>query len=317
MSMLLVDWLGRGGIAQISESWVREARHLGLDVTVATRPGRELIADVAPLPAAHAVLEHRALATAAARAIHERRPALVVVQNYVVPVLEAPVYRAARAVGARLVTVVHDHRMHTTAAGTHHGLTGLLRGADDVLAHSHFVGARLARRLGRPVDVIDIPLSVGMLHHAGPMDGERPAVAIHFGVLKRKYKGTDVVHRLAAAGVDGWNIVTAGGDGYVAGLSWLPRFKRRAPPCFPTGSQPRAGPSCWPKRSARCRSPARSAASPSRSSTASPASSFDPARRSTNGATQSTAYRSRADASSWQVMGGRPPPPRTSGLSGR
>jgi glycosyltransferase involved in cell wall biosynthesis len=212
--MFLVDWLGRGGIAQTSEAWMREARRLGLDVTVATRPGRELRADVAPERARHAILEHRELAHVAAGAIRDRRPELVVIQNYVLPWLEVPVYRAARAVGARVAVVVHDHRMHTSAAGTHHGLTGLLRGADDVLAHSHFVADRLSRRIDRSVTVIDIPQSLGMLDHAHPFDHHRPAVAVHFGVLKRKYKGTDLVRALAAAGVEGWDIAAIGGGGY-------------------------------------------------------------------------------------------------------
>jgi hypothetical protein len=234
-SVLLVDWLGRGGIAQTSEAWRRELVALGADVAIATRGGRELHADVAPPPHAHAVLEHRALAADAARAIEDTRPGLVVVQNYVIPPLERCVYDAARRVGARVIVVVHDDRLHATSAGTHHGLRGLLQRADDVLAHSEYVAARLRARIQRPVTVIDIPVSLGMLDHAtaARTDDQRPRRAVHFGVLKRKYKGTDVVTALAGDVPAGWSVDVLGAYGYVASSDLVHALEQSAVTLLP------------------------------------------------------------------------------------
>lgn len=210
MTTLLVDWLGRGGIAQTSEAWVRELRACGEDVVVATRANRELRADIAPTRRSHALLEHRALAQAAANAIRDRKPELVIVQNYVVAALEAPVYAAAAAVGARLAVVVHDHKLHTVAAGTSRGLHRLLDCADVVFAHTRYV----ARHLRRDATVIDHPLHLGVLDFAtGTVPREWRA--LHFGVVRRRYKGGDTVARLHDAGVPGWDLRTVGGDGYV------------------------------------------------------------------------------------------------------
>lgn len=202
MNVLLVDWLGRGGIAQTSMSWLRALRSAGARCTVVTRAGRELAPDVAPdptpaLPAAGTLLAHRAVARAAARTILTDRPDLVVVQNYVVPALEWPVYRAAHAVGARVVTVVHDHRLHSRAAGTRGGLPRALAASDVVWAHSAYVAGHLGSRT--PVTVVPHPIQ----HDVLATDGEplwRPAdapLAVHFGVLKRGYKGTEIILALA------------------------------------------------------------------------------------------------------------------------
>src|SRR5438132_410075 len=61
---------------------------------------------------------HRAVVRAAVDAIDVHRPSCVVIQNYVLPPLEHAVHRAARRVGARVVVVVHDDRLHTWRAGT-------------------------------------------------------------------------------------------------------------------------------------------------------------------------------------------------------
>ena len=95
MSVLMVDWLGRGGIAQTTEAWALELAKGGTEVLVATRPGRELAAGQCHVLAAPErrgrVAGHRAVVDHAARIIRERRPEVVVIQNYVVPPLEGPV----------------------------------------------------------------------------------------------------------------------------------------------------------------------------------------------------------------------------------
>lgn len=129
MTTVLVDWLGRGGIAQTTEAWARELASNGTDVVVVTREGRELAAAPVPIVTSPArrgrIATHRDLATAAARAIEEHRPGVVVVANYLIPPLELPVYEAARRVGARVVLVIHDHRLHSRLAGTWVGMRRL------------------------------------------------------------------------------------------------------------------------------------------------------------------------------------------------
>jgi|tagenome__1003787_1003787.scaffolds.fasta_scaffold20983141_2 glycosyltransferase involved in cell wall biosynthesis len=222
MSVLLVDWLGRGGIAQTTEAW---ALALGdIPVEVVTRPGRELgegeIAVLEAPVARHRLAAHRAVATTAAQRIRDTRPDTVVVQNYVVPPLETPVFSAALAVGARIVQVVHDHRLHTVQAGLRLGLARRLRRADVVVTHSQFVAdgvRRFATPLAPPV-VIPLPVPVGMLHHprsvGGPFareaSGAETLVCGQFGILSRSYKGADVMGALAASASSSWRFVAAG-----------------------------------------------------------------------------------------------------------
>ena len=215
MNVTLVDWLGRGGIAQTTETWAVELARRGHGVTVATRGGRELHPDPAEVVTAStrggALAAHARLARIAAAAIRERRPHCVVVQNYVVPPLETPVYAAARAVGARLVVVVHDDRLHTRRAGTRVGLRRHLRDADVIVAHTHAVARRVARDTGRTVQVLPHPVPVGMVaarrgETSHPPEGRWAA---HFGVLRRGYKGTALVETLTGS-VPGWAFVVLG-----------------------------------------------------------------------------------------------------------
>jgi len=234
-SVLLVDWLGRGGIAQTTESWAIELGGSGLAVDVVTRPDRELGSGVVPVvAAAHRdgrIAAHRAVVHAAVQRIRDTRPSVVVVQNYVLPVLELPVYAAARAVGARVVIVVHDHRLHTIAAGTRAGLRRELRRADVVVAHTRFVADGVAQWTGRTdVTVIPHPAQVGMLAHAreaAPWTipvGD--AIAGHYGVLQRGDKGGSIVEGLATAGADGWAFVAmgTGAPEDVVGLHGFPGY---------------------------------------------------------------------------------------------
>ena len=216
--VLLVDWLGRGGIAQTSESWAIVLGAAGHEVTVVTRPDRELgsgaVAVTAARDARGRVRAHRAVVLAASRTIRDVRPSTVVVQNYVLPPLESPVYSAARAVGARIIVVVHDHRLHTLAAGTRFGLKQHLRGADVVVTHTEFVAKGVRAFAGRAdVEVVPHPAQVGMLRHEreDAVLPEGPARwAGHFGVLQRAYKGGDVVETLARTGVQGWGMISVG-----------------------------------------------------------------------------------------------------------
>lgn len=219
MTTVLVDWLGRGGIAQTTEAWARELDAAGEVVVVVTRPGRELAG--APVTVVKGperrgrIATHRDLATTAARTIEERRPKVVVVANYLIPPLEVPVYEAARRVGARIVLVVHDHRLHTRLAGTWVGMRRHVKAADVVVAHTRFVAKGVASGYGRnDVVVVPHPLPVGLLGATRPPEpplGAGPeAVALHFGVLHRRYKGTATVVDLARSGVNGWRFALVG-----------------------------------------------------------------------------------------------------------
>lgn len=218
MRTVIVDWLGRGGIAQTTEAWALELMAAGRDVAVVTRPARELGVGKTTVIASPSrpgrVLSHEALARCAAAIVRESRPEVIVVQNYVVPALERPVYRAAAEVGARVVLVVHDHRLHSRAAGFRSGLRSLVRRADVVVSHTEFVARELRAWAGRSdVQVVPHPVQIGMLAH-DPVPPDLPAdaraTAVHFGVLRRSYKGTDLVLDLAKMGVPGWRFVIAG-----------------------------------------------------------------------------------------------------------
>jgi glycosyltransferase involved in cell wall biosynthesis len=219
MSVLLVDWLGRGGIAQTTEAWALELAAAGEAVEIVTRPGRELsespVAVVAAPSASGRFTAHRAVVDAATRRIRERRPSVVVVQNYVVPALERRVFAAARETGARVVQVVHNHRVHTWRAGSRAGMARRLRAADVVVAHSEYVARGVRSYSGRDdVVVTPLPAPIGMLQQVAPgLSAEGRASLLrcgHFGALHRGYKGTDTVAALAADPPEGWSFVVAG-----------------------------------------------------------------------------------------------------------
>jgi glycosyltransferase involved in cell wall biosynthesis len=218
MKTVIVDWLGRGGIAQTTVAWARELGAAGHDVVVVTRPGRDLPGSgftVVEAPAHRGRIRgHRAVASVAGQVIGQQRPDTVLIQNYVLPPLERPPYEAARNVGARLLAVVHDHRLHSLAAGTGFGLRAHLRLADAVLAHTPFVAEAVRAVTGRPVEVLPLPAPVALLEHATATDARFAAgdqlLAVHFGVLKRGYKGTDTILELARRGVPGWRFAVLG-----------------------------------------------------------------------------------------------------------
>ncbi|MBK5287632.1 MAG: glycosyltransferase family 4 protein [Acidimicrobiia bacterium] len=214
MSAVVIDWLGRGGIAQTTPAWVAALRQAGHTTTVVTRGGRELGECVAPPEAVHPILTHRRLAALAARIIEEERPDLVVIQNYVLPPLETALDRTLARTGTRSVVVVHDHRLHSPLAGTRAGLRRRLRRAETIVTHSQFVADAVRRFSGRE-DILSIPLPLPLelkattAGHSVLPDSD-DSTALLFGIVKRRYKGIDVVQELAATGIDGWRLAAAG-----------------------------------------------------------------------------------------------------------
>jgi hypothetical protein len=102
------------------------------------------------------------------------------------------------------------------------GWRSQLRRADIVLAHSDFVGAAVAQWARRPVDDLPHPLQLGMLAQSGgraafPSGAE--LLGIHFGTLRRRYKGSTTIELLAGQ-VPGWTFgaIGTGAPGRRAGL---------------------------------------------------------------------------------------------------
>lgn len=212
--VLLVDWLGRGGIAQTSESWVVELQAAGAEVRVVSRVDRELGAGagtvLGPRERRWSVASHAALCRFAARQVRTWAPDVVIFQNYVLPALEDRVHRAAERAGARIVFVIHDHRHHEWREGSHFGLDRQLRGADQLVVHSDSVGRALA---GLDPMVLPLPVQLGLVDRPGISPVDRPdgrLLALQVGVLNRAYKGTATTMALADEGVEGWAFAFAG-----------------------------------------------------------------------------------------------------------
>jgi hypothetical protein len=235
--VLLVDWLGRAGIAQCTEAWAIELSAHGQDVRVVTRRSRELGAGVvkvdAPARDRRGLPAHVDLVRYLVDDIHRRPPRTVVVQNYVVPAMELAVLHAARRVGARVILVVHDHRQHGFRYGFQAGLSRLIRSADVVVAHTDFVADAIGRR---DVEVIPHPVCVGMLNlpepatsvltRAGYHERAGEHLAAHFGVLSRRAnKGTSVVEELATRPPAAWRFAFLGVNApHVDGAVTVGRF---------------------------------------------------------------------------------------------
>lgn len=218
MRLVAVDWLGRGGIAECTAAWLVEASGAGRELFVVTRPGRwEPVAGAEAVEASARrmrVAAHLEVVRTATRVIRDLRPDLVLVQNYLLPALEAPVLEAARSVGAHSIWVIHDDRLHSPAAGLSLGIGHLGARASQIIAHSHYVGRRLEARLRRPVRVVPPPQPLRLL--ASP-NAEPPFavpgeyfLALNFGVLKRAYKGYATYTAIAEHGVAGWTFAALG-----------------------------------------------------------------------------------------------------------
>lgn len=212
MRVLLVDWLGRGGIAQCTEAWAHELRQHGHEVTLVCPPGRELMGRelARGLPEGR-IMRHRALVELAADSALEMRPDVVVLNNYLIPLMEQRVLQAARSSGARVVAVVHNVRPHSAASASKAGLGRLLRGCDQLVVHSRHEAMRLDRRFGLTATCLPLPVQIGLV---GPPEDLRPVAhdrrrLCQFGVMKRRYKHADLLHAIADR-ASSWDAVALG-----------------------------------------------------------------------------------------------------------
>jgi glycosyltransferase involved in cell wall biosynthesis len=138
-----------------------------------------------------------------------------VLQGSVLPQLELLVMQAARAGGHPIVLVAHEATITRRSPGEMRAFVKLVRSADLVMAHSHFVADELVRRTRRSdIDVVPLPLPLGLLDLVGSVPSvlaprDEP-VALHFGNLHRGYKGSTTVLALAEREVPGWHFALVG-----------------------------------------------------------------------------------------------------------
>jgi glycosyltransferase involved in cell wall biosynthesis len=217
--VLLVDWLGRGGIAHTTESWARELRHLGMSPQVVTRAGREL-AEIVPdsigvEPRGGPVLAHVALARAAVRALDYVGPVWLVLQGTVAPQVELSLVRAARRRGVKVAVVAHEYQPTRRSPLDTWALRLMWRLADVIVVHSRFVGGKLAdlEPAARTV-LMPFPKTPILLDS---MEGYEPvlphadkATALTFGQLQKSYKGSDVICDLAERAGARWRFALVG-----------------------------------------------------------------------------------------------------------
>ncbi len=234
-AVVIVDWLGRGGIAHTTEAWVRERAVRGQTTTVVTRAGRELDRLVPDRIGAGgrggAIIGHAEVVQAAIRAVREQTKCTVVLQGSVLPQLELRLARSARDGGNQVVLVAHESSVTRRSPGRMSAFVRLIRSADIVIAHSSFVAEELLRRTGRSdIEVVPLPLPLGLLDLLGTAPSvlapSEEAVAVHFGNLHRDYKGSATVQALAERTVPGWRfaLVGKGAPARATGAETVGRF---------------------------------------------------------------------------------------------
>jgi glycosyltransferase involved in cell wall biosynthesis len=233
-TILIVDWLGRGGIAQTSDEWARAARLAGHEPVVVTRRGRPLTSTTSAIVrdagGGNRFLDEIAVVRETLRALEETAPSAVVVQNYVVPEIETTVLLAARRRGVRSVLVAHEPTLPWRPALRRQALASELRAADVVVCHSRFVSGLVKRtRTKLPPVLLPLPVVTFLVELAASGSSVLPPdprpTALLFGHLHRGYKGAARFLELAAEGVPGWRLAAVGKEAPVGpGVVTVQRF---------------------------------------------------------------------------------------------
>ncbi len=233
--ILLVDWLGRGGIAHTTVAWQRELLALGHHPLVMTRGGREL-SELAPEVAAvsssfGAVAGHVRLIGAIAREIRASRPAWIVLAGTVAPELEVTLVPVARASKTKICIVAHEASSPNRTPLKGPALRALWRSGDAVVCHSHFVGDAIQRlEPAAHLVYLALPKTSCLLDE---MEGARPLLmpddrllSLTFGQLQKSYKGVDLVSQIAAQAGPEWRfaLVGSGAPGNSARVERYPGF---------------------------------------------------------------------------------------------
>ena len=233
--MLMVDWLGRGGIAHCTEAWAHQLGASDEPFALVTRYGRELASAVQGSYAVGrrggAFPQYLAVVATARRLVRELEPKAIVLHGTVLPRVELGLLRAARRRGTIVILVAHEPEAPHNLQGSHSAYVRLARSADVVVTHSEYVAAHIGAMTHRhDLRLLPLPMPKGLLV-AG--SGATPAVAsstlplaLSFGNLHRAYKGSITVEQLAAGGVDGWRfaLVGSGAPASLRGAATVPRF---------------------------------------------------------------------------------------------
>lgn len=140
---------------------------------------------------------------------------MVLLQNYLVPRWELEIVRACQAIGARVLTVVHNHRPHDRRSGLTSGLGRLLRESDQVVAHSNFVGERIRERYDVQASVLPLPSAAVVFDadEAKPpelADDDSTPTVVTFGGLRRRYKNGDLLSEIAPRLPSSIRLIAAG-----------------------------------------------------------------------------------------------------------
>lgn len=223
--ILLVDWLGRGGIAHTTVEWHRELRALGRHPLVMTRGGREL-SDLVPQArgvssSLGAIAEHARLVGAIAKEIHARRPDWLVLAGSVTPELEVALLPSLLLSKTKLCLVVHEPSSpHQTPLSTT-ALRALWRAADVLLCHSHFVGEAIGRLepRARPIYLAHPRtqcLIDEMRGKSSLLSPDGRLLSLTFGHLQKSYKGADVVSLVAEHAGPDWRFALIGSGDFEA-----------------------------------------------------------------------------------------------------
>ena len=209
MSVLVVDWLGRGGIAQTAQIWRDEARQAGFTADLVSRARREVRPDVGfHSPIDHRIAHHLTGIVTALRTIRSSRPDVVVLHSWLIPVIELPVVKAAHAVGAKVILVAHNHVSHTRSSGLDVGLDLVFREADLIVTHSDFVRTALSGEFRSKTRMIPHPRFLAELESSSVTE-ERENLCLQFGVA-RSTKDTELIIDLAGRLGDEWRFLAAG-----------------------------------------------------------------------------------------------------------
>jgi len=233
--VLMVDWLGRGGIAHCTEVWVHELRAAGESVELVTRPGRELAKAVPDsYGAGHiggALPQYLAVVAQARRLVRELEPRALVLHGTVLPQIEMGLLRAAHRRNSTVILVAHEPAPPHDVPGARPALARLISEADVVIAHTSFVAGQIRALTGRhDLNLLPLPIPIGLIAAglgAVPVVEPSPVpLALLFGNLHRAYKGSITVEQLATRGVDDWRfaLVGKGAPASLAGATTVPRF---------------------------------------------------------------------------------------------
>ena len=226
MRLMIIDWLGRGGIAQCAAAYAQTGVQAGHEVTVVTRAERELAKGsvgrviAVKAPPGGPIVWHLAVVTAAVKAVRGSEVEALIVHDSLIPAIEAPLYEACRRRGIPVVLVAHNHQPHERYSPSRFGREWLINRSERVVVHSEFVASRMPRTVADPL-VLPLP-SFLELATRSPRPRVEPRRALQFGNVGRGYKGASVLAELAQAGVSDWQLrlVGAGSDALAtAGLS--------------------------------------------------------------------------------------------------